>query len=281
MKLTNFKYLKQLTFEFKKMIQAKMKRSFVPSENSDFSNNKRLKLSYNDYAEISYKFNASNAKSASTNDSDESQSDSMCELIKDIENFNLRRKNKINEMFYPKNEISKVKSSSRITNLTNNFNFKRVFEKIQNDSKVRPIKNATPSINSSYHSNKNEKLPPKLKDLIFNKKTNIERENRNRNIRNISSLKKSKLLEKIHEKNKILEIDEENNFMDEDQGTPTFSKDKSLENSQFHENKEFENDNYFLPKIKSTVNFSLFRDLNPNVNMIQKGLNKPTKPTKK
>ena len=100
-----------------------MKRSFVPSENSDFSNNKRLKLSYNDYAEISYKFNASNAKSASTNDSDESQSDSMCELIKDIENFNLRRKNKINEMFYPKNEISKVKSSSRITNLTNNFNF--------------------------------------------------------------------------------------------------------------------------------------------------------------
>ena len=117
--------------------------------------------------------------------------------------------------------------------------------------------------------------------MIFNKKTNIERENRNRNIRNISSLKKSKLLEKIHEKNKILEIDEENNFMDEDQGTPTFSKDKSLENSQFHENREFENDNYFLPKIKSTVNFSLFRDLNPNVNMIQKGLNKPTKPTKK
>ena len=114
LKLNNFNYLTKDSFELiKSMIQANFKRSFFPSENTDCNNKKRLKLSCNDYAEITYKFNASNAKSASTNDTDDTMSESVSDLIRDIENFNLKRNNKMNEMYYPNKENLKVKYTSK------------------------------------------------------------------------------------------------------------------------------------------------------------------------
>ena len=158
----------------------------------------------------------------------------------------------------------------------NSFNFKKVFEKIQKETKAdhekTTKKTINTSLNSSFHSFQSEgdKKTIKLKDMIFDKKTMISSDSVNRNIRNISSLKKSRILlnKNCDEKCKI---PEEQDFMEEEDPTPSFYKDKFRDISPIQEVKEFENDNCFLPMVKSSVNYSLFHDLNPNINTLING----------
>ena len=283
------------------MSKLNIRRSFMPSEESESQSNKRQKISHNDYAEITFRFNASAAKSTSTTDT--AEENSVCELIKDIENITLERNNKINEMHYQTKHktgfarplVSKLPS----TNSSACFSFKRVFEKIQKESeenkKISQKKktlntSASFSMNSSFNSMK-ETQPKKLKDILFDKKTItlVDKEKVGRNIRNIASLKKAKILNNTNVQNtKIVEEEEYNifggDYDENEEATPKFSKDKFRDISPIQEEKEFENDNCFMPKVKTGVNFSLFHDLNPNLKNSstnnQFAKNKVWKPTK-
>ena len=69
-----------------------------------------MKISETDYAEISIKLDSSAANSAYTNGNRSNMSDTVWELIKDIENFNLNRNKKMNKMYYDsKKEILRPK----------------------------------------------------------------------------------------------------------------------------------------------------------------------------
>jgi hypothetical protein len=258
-----------------KFKQMNRRRSFLPLDNSKSNVHKKMKFSTNEYADISYKNNSSAAKSISSCDTDDTMSETMIELIKDIERINIDRNAKINEMHYPNKKENlkvKVKNTSFIAfkndKPTNNFNFKKVFEKIQQEKKSNTEKKYCSSIASSMsslNSSQNENPPLNLKNILFDKKTRYDKEKLNRNIRNITSLKKSIVLNnknqeriKINEKDEILKKD--------DEATPTFTKDEFCEDSFFNDMKEFKRTNFFLPKQKSSVNFSLFTDLNPNPN---------------
>jgi hypothetical protein len=122
------------------------------------------------------------------------------------------------------------------------------------------------------NSSLNENPPLNLKDILFDKKTKSDKEKFNRNIRDINSLKKSRLLnnniqdrKKINEENELIKNNEE--------GTPTFTRDEISEDSFFKDMKEFKKTNFFIPKQKSSVNFSLFTDINPNPNSRNLNLN--------
>lgn len=249
------------------------RRSFLPIDKSKSNNQKKIKYSSTDYADISYKVNTSVAKSISSCDTDDTMSETVIELIKDIERFNIDRYSKLNDMYYPNKKTNvKVKlknstSNSLVSNKpTNNFNFKKVFEKIQQEKNIKNEKKfPLSSLSSSLNSSQNENPPLNLKDILFDKKTKIDKEKLNRNIRNITSLKKSKALnQKVPDKHNINEDDEL--FINDEEATPTFIKEESHEDSLFKEMKEFKRSDFFMPKLKSSVNFSVFSDLNQNQN---------------
>ncbi len=251
------------------------RRSFLPLENSKSNVQKKMKFSSAEYAEISYKTNTSAAKSISSCDTDDTMSETVIELIKDIERINIDRNSKLNDMYYPnKKENLKVKVKNTSSNMfkndkpRNNFNFKKVFEKIHQEKKANTEKKYCLSMFSnlsSLNSSQNENPPLNLKNILFDKKTKSDKEKLNRNIRNITSLKKSRVLNiKNQERNKINEEDEL--IKKDGENTPTFMKDESSEDSFLNDMKEFKRTNFFLPKQKSSVNFSLFTDLNSNPN---------------
>lgn len=259
------------------------RRSFLPLENSKSNVQKRMKYSSNEYADISYKTNLSATKSISSCDTDDTMSETVIELINDFDRINIDRNSRLNEMYYPlvKKTNFKIKVKKASSNIskndkpTNNFNFKKVFEKIQLEKKSRfEEKNSLSTVRnlSSLNSSLNENPPLKLKDILFDKKTKSDKEKFNRNIRDINSLKKSRLLnnniqerKKINEENELIKNNEE--------GTPTFTRDEISEDSFFKDMQEFKKTNFFIPKQKSSVNFSLFTDINPNPNSRNLNLN--------
>jgi hypothetical protein len=248
----------------------------MPVEGSFTNSNKRRKLSDHEYAELTFKFDSSAKKTASTVDTSETI-ENINDLIKEIDKMTLNREEKMNQMYYPqKNESMKPKVKTVSKNIFKNdkspassFNFKKVFEKIQNEKKndkkeTKKTTNSSLTFNSSFQSFGSESNKSvRLKDILFGNKLKTNNPQGRRNIRNISSLKKSVLGEVSNINDNIKE---EEYLMDEENLTPTFRNGKMRDISPVQEVKEFENDNCFLPKMKSAINFSLFRDLDPNLN---------------